>query len=42
MVLSATVFVVLLLLSVPIVFCLGAAGVAGLLLGGIRCGNLAC
>ena len=36
MVLAATVlvFVILLLLSVPIVFCLGAAGVAGMLLGG--------
>ena len=36
MILGATVliFVILLLLSVPIVFCLGAAGVAGLLLGG--------
>src|SRR4029077_10674197 len=36
MILAATVlvFVILLLLSVPIVFCLGAAGVVGLLLGG--------
>ena len=36
MILAATsiVFVGLLLLSLPIVFCLGAAGVTGLLLGG--------
>lgn len=36
MILAATVlvFVILLLLSVPIVYCLGAAGVVGLLLGG--------
>ena len=36
MILAATVlvFVTLLLLSVPIVFCLGAAAVIGLLLGG--------
>jgi hypothetical protein len=35
-VLAATtaVFVALMLLSLPIVFCLGAAGVTGLLLGG--------